>query len=253
MAFSSLLCAAVPSALLASSADENVFWPGCWATEREEKHNVRRIATAVKAGTFIPRDLSTFRFVFRMRLLSISKFHDPAETYRQPRLPPPSAASVTTASAPVKSSAAAEAGASARGKASSLSATLVAAEGTRADPALAPGLGVSAGGTVVSAERPGSLTGTIESSATVDSATVRSAAIEIAPVIKRCATGKVSAVVKHGVMVMPVESPMTPAPSETAEPPDSEADSKRKVWPIKPDSRIRIPFRPGHDRSEERR
>jgi len=64
-----------------------------------------------------------------MRLLSISKFHDPAETYRQPRLPPPSAAGVTTASATVKSSSAAEAGASARGKAPCLSATAEAAEG----------------------------------------------------------------------------------------------------------------------------
>src|SRR5208282_2707206 len=46
---------------------------------------------------------------------------------------------------------------------------------------------------------------------------------------------------------MPVEAPMTPSPSKTAEPADSETESERKIRPPKPDSRVRIPARPSHD------
>ena len=49
------------------------------------------------------------------------------------------------------------------------------------------------------------------------------------------------------VVVMPVESPVTPSPSKTAEPADSEAKSKRQVRTAKPDSRIWIPSRPRYD------
>jgi len=43
--FSSLLCSAVNSALLASSGDENVLWPACCAIERLGKHPAKRIAS----------------------------------------------------------------------------------------------------------------------------------------------------------------------------------------------------------------
>src|SRR5450759_1834485 len=46
---------------------------------------------------------------------------------------------------------------------------------------------------------------------------------------------------------MPVESPMTPAPSKTAEPTDPETVSKRKIRATKPNSGIRIPPRPRYD------
>src|ERR1700719_202346 len=49
-------------------------------------------------------------------------------------------------------------------------------------------------------------------------------------------------------MVMPVESPMTPAPPKAAEPTDSEAESERQVRTAEPDPRIRIPSRPRDDR-----
>jgi hypothetical protein len=45
--FSSLACAAVTSALAASSADGNVFWPGCCAVDRVGTHSVKSIASAV--------------------------------------------------------------------------------------------------------------------------------------------------------------------------------------------------------------
>ena len=50
MAFSSLFWAAVTSALLASSGEENVFWPVCCAMERVGKHAVKRIATAANSA-----------------------------------------------------------------------------------------------------------------------------------------------------------------------------------------------------------
>src|SRR5258708_2557322 len=48
--FSSLFRAAATSALLASSGDENVFWPCCCAMELVGKHPVKRIVTAANSG-----------------------------------------------------------------------------------------------------------------------------------------------------------------------------------------------------------
>src|SRR4029077_5357070 len=61
--FSSLLCAAATSALPASSADENVFWPCCCATERVGKELIKRIATTPNLGTLLQRILSRFSFI----------------------------------------------------------------------------------------------------------------------------------------------------------------------------------------------
>src|ERR1700733_2544779 len=46
---------------------------------------------------------------------------------------------------------------------------------------------------------------------------------------------------------MPVKSPVSPAPSEPAKPADSEAETERQIRAAEPDSRVRIPSRPGHD------
>jgi hypothetical protein len=120
--------------------------------------------------------------------------------------------------ATVKSS---EAGGSTRGETAGLSAALDPAESTRADAALAAGRSISPGCPVVSFEGPGGSTGMIESSAPVDSA-----AIEVAAVIKCGAPREISTVVKQHVMVTPIESPMTPSPSEPTEPTDTEPNSK---------------------------
>ncbi len=146
----------------------------------------------------------------------------------------------------------------------------VAAEGAGADAALTAGCSVSSSRLRVSVERPGRCAGTVENStapavcsAACDSprwrmrnsaaaaVKLRRAAchpVEGVPVIKRSAPGVVPAVVINCVSVMPIESPMTPAPSKTAEQTDSEADSEREVRAAKPNSGIRVPSRPRRDR-----
>src|SRR5208337_3037073 len=141
---------------------------------------------------------------------------------------------------------------------------VVAAEGARACAALTAGFSVSASRLLVSVERPGGCAGTVLNSAAcavdsaacavdaaayaVNSAARASCSVGIAPVIKRSAPGVVPAMVVHCVSAMPIESPMTPAPSKTAEPTDSEAHSEVEVGSTKPDSGIRVPSRPCHDR-----
>src|SRR5208282_1691147 len=144
----------------------------------------------------------------------------------------------------------------------------VAAEGARADAALTTGCSVASSRLPVSVERPGRCAGTVVHSTAcadvpgpipgvdagvnsartaVNSAAPACSSVEIAPVIKRSAPGVVSGMVVHWVSVMPIESPMTPAPSKTAVPTDSKADSEIEVRAAKPDSRIRVPSRPRHD------
>src|SRR5208282_4604340 len=112
---------------------------------------------------------------------------------------------------------------------------IVAAERARAYATFTPRCSISARRAAISLERPRS-NSAIESWAAPDSATHTPAAIKIVPVVKRSASRVVSAVVKGRIVVMPVESPMTPSPSKAAEPSDSKADSG-----------IRIPSRPSHD------
>src|ERR1700683_2553737 len=71
IALSSLLFTAVTSALLASSGDEKVFWPDCWAIERAEKHASRRAANAAGAKRFAQLGLSIFSVVRRIWRLSM--------------------------------------------------------------------------------------------------------------------------------------------------------------------------------------
>src|SRR5258707_4914226 len=74
--FSSLFRAAVTNALLASSGDENVFWPCCCAMELVGKHPVKTITTAANSGKLPQLNLPKLSFVRAMWLLSISKFHE---------------------------------------------------------------------------------------------------------------------------------------------------------------------------------
>src|SRR5208337_1733272 len=89
IALSSLLCTAVTSALLASSGDENVLWPGCCAMDRVGKHPTRRIATAANFVRLAQQNLSKFSFIRRIR--SISKFLQATRniTKLDYRCPPP--------------------------------------------------------------------------------------------------------------------------------------------------------------------
>ena len=80
-----------------------------------------------------------------------------------------------------------------------------------------------------------------------NSAACSSTSVIRVPVVKGIAPGVVPRVVIDCVMVVPIESPMVPAPPKTSKETDPEADSERKVWAAIPNSGIRIPSRPGHD------
>src|SRR5580658_2226720 len=125
--------------------------------------------------------------------------------------------------------------------------------------ALTAGFSVSSSRSVVSVERHGPCTGMVENPAIAAialrsvlhvSGYARLAAgpVVIVSVIRRPAHRVVSCATVKGVSVMPIESPMRPPPSKTAEPTDSEADSEREIWPAKPNSRIWVPERPRSDR-----
>src|SRR6266403_2592973 len=144
---------------------------------------------------------------------------------------------------------------------------VVVAEGTRARTALTPGFSVSSTCFVVSFKRArrcagtvgfaASLAsvlagwptlfvaaGTIRAAVAVSSAARVSASIVVVPVIKRGAPGVVPVVVMNYDSVMPVRSPMTPAPPVSSVVAGSEADSVRRVQPAIPDSGILVPSRP---------
>jgi len=118
------------------------------------------------------------------------------------------------------------------------------AEGARASAALTAGCGVASSSPPVTAER------LVGSAGTVVNTTVRAfTSVERAPVIKRSALGVVPAVVVDCIVVMPIEPPMTPSPSKTAEEADSKADSEEEERTVIPNSGIGVPPRPSDDRA----
>src|SRR6266403_1422845 len=151
---------------------------------------------------------------------------------------------------------------------------VVVAEGTRADAALTARFSVSSRSVIVSFKRPhrwggtvfspagaGVLrtggpvpfiaAGTISAPVAAKSAMVAakfaarfSTSVVVVPVVKRAAPRVVPVVVISYGPVMPVRSPMTPAPPISAVEADSEADSVRRVQPAIPDSGIFVPSRP---------
>src|SRR6266403_2934763 len=151
---------------------------------------------------------------------------------------------------------------------------VVVAEGTRARTALTPGFSVSPSSVIVSFKRPDRWGGTVFSPAgptgfrtggpvpfiaagtisapvAAKSAVVAanfparfSTSVVVAPVIKRGAPGVVPVVVMNYDSVMPVRSPMMPAPPISSVKADSEADSVRRVQPAIPASGILVPSRP---------
>src|SRR6267143_3215861 len=151
---------------------------------------------------------------------------------------------------------------------------VVVAEGTRSDAALTASFSVSPSSVVVSFKRPDRWAGTVFSPAgptgvrtgrpvpfiaagtisapvAAKSAVVAanfaarfSTSVVVVPVIKRAAPGFVPVVVISYGLVMPVRSPMTPAPPISSVEADSEADSIRRVQAAIPDSGILVPSRP---------
>src|SRR5467141_1672650 len=151
---------------------------------------------------------------------------------------------------------------------------VVVAEGARADAALTPGFSVSPSSVIVDFKRGGRwggtgfnpagptgvrtgrpvpfiAAGTISAPVAAKSAVVAanfaarfSTSVVVVPVIKRAAPGVVPVVVIRYGAVMPVRSPMTPAPPISSVEAGSEADSVRRVQPAIPDSGILVPSRP---------
>src|SRR5258708_20444583 len=77
---------------------------------------------------------------------------------------------------------------------------------------------------------------------------VRAPAIEGVVISEDSAVGHISVVVINDIVVMPVGSPMVPAPAEPAKITNSKAKSKRNSRARKKQSWIRIPARPDSDR-----
>src|ERR1700740_1435011 len=69
-------CGFLTSALIAFSADENVFCPCCCPRERTGKPPANKMPTAAISRRLVQSSLSKLSFVRRMWLLSISKFHE---------------------------------------------------------------------------------------------------------------------------------------------------------------------------------
>src|SRR5580692_1590831 len=231
--FSSLFCAAATKAWLASSGDENVFWPFSWAAEPAERHANSSIASAAIFKRSAQSNFQKFGFVRRICNSSALNVRN-EEQHDSSR-----GRSVASAAA-VK--AAAKASASARRKATFLSATAVATEGVGMNAALTARLGIATSGAAVAGER-------LRSSARVKSAAGASAPIERVAVIKRLAGRVIPRVIENGVVVMPIETPVVPAPPVAPKEPNAEANSEEQRRSVIPNTRIGIPTRPGDHRA----
>src|SRR6202521_3841336 len=90
----------------------------------------------------------------------------------------------------------------------------------------------------------------LKSASTMKSASmieVRALAIEGVVISEDSAVGYVSVVVVNDIVVMPVRSPVVPAPAKSAKIADSKAEAKRDSRAVKEQSRIRIPTWPNPD------
>src|SRR5580704_4729183 len=131
--------------------------------------------------------------------------------------------------------AAAEARLAASGKASGCSSVIEATEGS----------GMGAGESVLGTRESSCRCAAMKSAAAVK-VTFRN--IEMVAIDEDSAVGLVGVVVETNIVVMPVVSPVVPAPAKPAKKADSEAETKRNSWNPKVKPWIRIPARPDPDR-----
>jgi hypothetical protein len=165
----------------------------------------------------------------------------------------------SAASAAVKAAAYTEAGASARRKTPFLSAMTEAAESARANSALAVRLAIAASGSVITDERLWCSFGMVVDTASVPAVATEalwpsfaafmhiprvSASIESTAVIKRPASRVIPRMVEDRVVVMPIETPVVPAPSVVTKKSDAEANSEEEGRTVVPDAWIGIPTGP---------
>src|ERR1700746_118252 len=175
-----------------------------------------------------------------------------------------SVASAAKTASPVKTASAAEAGAPARQKIPFLSAGRKTAEGAGANTTLAARLGVAASSPVVAAERLWRRSGTVVNPAraltfpagklwrsfgTVVITAGAVASIESVAVIKRPALRVIALVVVRRVVVMPIASPVVPAPPVSSKEPETEASSEEEHRAVVPNAWIGIPAWPSNNRA----
>src|SRR6266446_5471430 len=156
---------------------------------------------------------------------------------------------------------------------------VVVAEGAGADAALTAGFCVASSSLGVSVERRGRWAGAVVISAApagapiwrpvpfvgantssaplavnsaalaVNSSALASPSVIVVPVIKGVAPGVVPVVVISYGSVVPIRSPMMPAPSITSVEADSEADPERQIRAAIPNSGVWVPPRPRYYRT----
>src|SRR5208283_6143090 len=68
---------------------------------------------------------------------------------------------------------------------------------------------------------------------------------EVAAIDKGSAVRDVGVVVVHDRPVVPIKSPVRPAPTKAAKEPDSKAHTEGQVWTVKPNSWVGVPPWPG--------
>src|SRR5450631_910842 len=73
-------------------------------------------------------------------------------------------------------------------------------------------------------------------------------AIEAVAIDENSAVGNIGVMLEHDPVVMPVISPVVPAPAKPSKVANSEAQAKRNSWAIKKQPRIPIPAGPDPDR-----
>src|ERR1700740_909648 len=72
---------------------------------------------------------------------------------------------------------------------------------------------------------------------------------EVIAIHEYSAVGDVAVVVEKDRVMVPIPSPMTPAPTEPPKQTNPEADAEQKSWSVKIQPGIPIPTRPCHDRA----
>src|SRR5258708_40341437 len=148
-------------------------------------------------------------------------------------MPPASAMEAATTRA------AAEAGLSAGGESSSRASVIKPSEGTGA------GAGLGMGRSKSMLRRAAVKFFSMESSAAIESA---SSGIEVFAVREDSAVRYEPMMVEKDIVVMPIRSPVVPAPAKSTKVADSKTDAPHEAWAIQVQPRVPVPLWPDADR-----
>src|SRR3954463_4820897 len=135
--------------------------------------------------------------------------------------------------------AAAEAGLSAGRESSSRASVIKTSEGTGA------GAGLRVGRSKSMLRRAAVEISSMKPAAAIESA---SSGIEVFAVREDSAVRYEPMMVEKDIVVMPIRSPVVPAPAKSTKEADSEAEAPSDAWPGKVEPRVPVPVRPDADR-----